>query len=94
MRTFNGQIESFRQFCDTARMIDMRVGNENLLQGNTILFDCAQNVIEITARIDDRALASFRAPKYRAILLKRCDRYDHAAQSVIGILFFTHNVGE
>ena len=69
MRPFDGKVEAFREFGDAAGMIDMSMGNEDFLQRHAVLFDRAQDVVQIAAGIDHRRLVRFGAPQDGAVLL-------------------------
>src|SRR3546814_18394125 len=56
-----------------AAMVDMAVGNEDLLYGDAMLLGRLPEQRQIAARIDEGAAIGRRAPEKRAILLERRD---------------------
>ena len=72
-------------------MIDMGVSDEDLFQLHAVLFDGAQDIVEIATWVDDGGFVGRCAPQDGAGLLQRRDRDDHASQTGIGMLFFTHD---
>ena len=57
-------------------MIDMTMGEEDLLDRHALLRGCGLEPVEIAARIDKGAPHGLRAPKQGAVLLERRDRDD------------------
>jgi hypothetical protein len=55
-------------------MIDVCMGEPNLLEFQTPLLNLGQDQIKVTARIDHCGLLGLIVPNQRAILLKRRDR--------------------
>ena len=77
MRTFDLDLEPVAQFRRPARMIDMAMGEENLLDRNLRLFDGLHDRIDISAGIDHGADMGIVIPDQRTILLERGDGNDH-----------------
>ena len=73
-----------RQHSGEAAMIDMAVGDEQLLDGDAIVGGDLLQPIEIAARIGEGAAHGFRAPQQGTILLERRDRHDNGLQGRLG----------
>ena len=55
-------------------VIDMAVRHQQLFDGDTVLRRRRFQLVEVAARIDERAAHGARAPEQRAVLLQRRDR--------------------
>ncbi|MEY4218246.1 MAG: hypothetical protein RL686_753, partial [Pseudomonadota bacterium] len=66
-------IQIARQDGRATRVIDVRVGQPNLLEFQAPLLDLRQDQVEITTRIDHGCLLGLIVPNQRAVLLKRRD---------------------
>ena len=80
MRPFDGHAEFLRQRSRFAAMVDMAVGDENLLDGDAVLCRRCFEFGQVAAGIDERAAHGLRAPEQRAILLERRHRNDRGAK--------------
>ena len=54
-------------------MVNVAVGDPNLLQGQTQLFDSVEQHLQIATGVDDSGLQRFVAPDQRAVLLEGGD---------------------
>ena len=80
VRTLDGDAIILRERGGPAAMIDMAVGDEQLLDGHAMLRRRRLQPRQIAARIDERAAHRRRTPDERAILLERGHGHDHGAQ--------------
>ena len=76
MRAFNGHAETLREHPGAAAMIEMAVGNEQLLDSDAVLIGDGHQPFELVAGIDEGAAHGLGAPEQGAILLERRDRDD------------------
>ena len=60
-------------------MIDMRVGEENLLERHLALVGFGEHALDLASRVDHRAPPAVLVPDERAILLERRDGNDERA---------------
>jgi hypothetical protein len=74
VRPNDGQIQIARQEGRSACVINVRMGEPNLLEFQTPLLDLRQDQIQVAAWIDHGRLLSLIVPNQGAILLERCDR--------------------
>jgi hypothetical protein len=84
MRSLDRDAEPVPQFGGAARVIDMAVGEQDLLHCHARLGDRVGDAIEVAARIDDGGPLRRLAPQEGAVLLERRDRDDDGAQVVHG----------
>ncbi len=87
VRPLDRQAKLIRQHPSLPAMIEMTMGDEDLLQRHTRLGNAVLEFIEIAARIGQRSLHRLGAPDQRAILLKRCYRNDgslHGRSGFVG----------
>jgi DNA-binding transcriptional ArsR family regulator len=68
------EVQIARQDGRTAGVIDVRVGQPNLLEFQSPLLDLRQDQVEVTTWIDHCCLLGLIVPNQRAVLLKRRDR--------------------
>ena len=77
VRTFDLDLEPVSQFRRSTRMIDMAVGEKDLLDRYLRLLSSLEDPVDVSAGIDHGADTGVGVPDQRAILLKRRDRNDH-----------------
>jgi sRNA-binding regulator protein Hfq len=70
----DGQIQIARQDRRATRVINVRVGEPDLLELQTALLNLRQDQVEVTTWIDHCRLLGLVVPNQRAVLLKRRDR--------------------
>ena len=80
MRADDGELETLRQFCCAARMVNVGMGLPDLRQGQPQTPDFCEQQIEIATGVDDGGLQGFVAPDNGAVLLKIGDRDCDVAQ--------------
>ena len=80
VRALERHAMAFREFGRLAAMVDVAVGEEDLLQPHTELAQGVIDLIEITARIEGRGRAAARAHQQRAVLLEGGHRHDGQLQ--------------
>ena len=71
LRPFDRQIQPLCQIRDTARVVDVPMRYQHLLQSDLLALDNGQQPIQIAAWIDNRCPAGLLTPEQRAVLLKR-----------------------
>jgi hypothetical protein len=76
MWTFDYQAPSSGQFTYATGMIDMRVGNQNLFQLQTLILDHLEYLIQVAAWIYHRGFLAFLTPQQGAVLFKGGDGDD------------------
>jgi hypothetical protein len=81
MRAFDRQFETPGKFCRRTGVIDVRMSQQDLCQLYPVLLHAGEDFLQVTARIDDRAVHGFSAPDDRAVLLERGDRNDEYLQA-------------
>src|SRR5438270_6887043 len=74
-------------------MVDMAVGEQDLLDRDARLARARLQPWQVAAWIYERAAHRFRAPQQRAILLQRRDRNDRRPQRRLGRGHFQGSVG-
>ena len=79
VRAFDFEAQLLGQHPGLPAMVEMPVGDEDLLQRDACLGDALLELVEIPARIDQRAFHGLSAPDQRAVLLQRCHRNDRGA---------------
>ena len=63
-------------FLRTADVIDVRVGNKNLLESEAECGEAAMDAGDLVARVDDNGLASLFVGQNRAVALERANGKD------------------
>jgi hypothetical protein len=76
MRAFDRQMAAARELGRRRGMIDMGMGQQDLLEGQAFFLDHGQHFVEIPAGIDDGGAARPLAPDDGAVLLERGDGND------------------
>ena len=76
MRPLDGDARAPRELRGGARVVEMRVGDEDLLEREPVALENRQHPRQLTARVDDGRAARGLAPQHRAVLLERRDRDD------------------
>ena len=72
--------ELLLQLGGAAGMIDVAVGEQDLLDRHADLGDRRLDAVEVAARVDHRALLGLLVPEQRAVLLERRDGHDGGFQ--------------
>ncbi len=80
MRALDRHAEPLLELGRAAGVIDMAVGQKNLLGRDAGLLDRRKDAREIAARVDDRGAIAGVAPEDRAVLLERRHGDDGGAQ--------------
>ena len=86
MRPLDGQALLLGKVRGHARMVAVRVGDEDLLQRDPGALDGGHDTVEMPARIDHRALHGLGTPEYRRVLLERRHGHDGGLER-----FFEHD---
>src|SRR5690606_7198816 len=73
VRTLDGNLQPRGQFARSGGMIEMAMGEKNLLQRDACFLDRLHDPVEIAARIGDGAAHGFVIPEKGAVLLERRD---------------------
>ena len=81
VRSLDRQCASFREIGGAARMVDVPVRQQDLLQNDAVLIGRSEDSIYVPSGVDDRGPHRLRAPHDRTILLKRGDRDDEITHS-------------
>jgi glucose/arabinose dehydrogenase len=76
MRSFNRNTKPLGKQTSLTAMVDVTMGDEDLLHVITALASDGQKMIHIPAGIDECCLASFRATHQGTVLLERRDRHN------------------
>jgi len=71
-------------------MVDMAMGQPDLLDGNAGLLDRFQNPRNVPAGVDHHSLLGRLVPDNGAVLLEQRHRHDHRAGLRLGIGFVVH----
>src|SRR5271169_5781677 len=79
VRSFDGNAEFLPQLGGTAGMVDMAMGEPDLLHRHLGFGDRLAQAREIAAGIDDHRAHGLRAPQQRAVLLEVGDRNNGGA---------------
>ena len=74
MRTYNGQIEVFRQQARGPHMVEMTMSQKNFFQGDIRLPDQDAQPLQVSAGIDDDRPLRLITPEKGAVLLEGRDR--------------------
>ena len=83
VRTLDRNAKLFGQHPGLSAMVEMPVGDDDLLQINTMLIHRSLEPRKIATRIAERGLVGLGAPKKCAVLLERGDRNDHGLEGCI-----------
>ena len=73
MGAHDGQLQALGQLGGAARMVDVRMGDPDLLQRETQGLHSGQQHLQITPRVDHCGLHALIAPNDGAVLLERGD---------------------
>ena len=68
---------------DAPGMVDVAMGDEDLLDAQALALQCCQDAVDVTTRVDHRGAPGFLAPEYGAVLLERGDGDDDVAHGGI-----------
>lgn len=84
VRSLDPDAELGGELAREAAMVDMAMGDQDLLDRDFVLLRRRAQPVEIAAGIDEGAAHRLRAPEQAAILLERRDRHDRHAHRGIG----------
>jgi hypothetical protein len=73
VRPMDRQLEVLRQIGGGGGMVDVGMGDPDLLQLQAELFHGGQNALSVSAWVDHGGLSGHVIPDQRAVLLKGCD---------------------
>lgn len=85
MRAFDLEAQLLRQDSGLPAMVEMTVCDEQLFKLHPRLRHRSLQLVEISTRIDQRALVGFGTPEERAILRKWSDRNDRRFERWLGV---------
>src|SRR3954452_9843452 len=94
VRSLDLDSELLREDAGAAAMVDVAVGQQDLLDGDVGLLGRGLEAREVAARIDECCPHSPGAPQKRAILVERRDRDDRCAQRRLGCAHFQGSVAD
>ena len=90
VRAFDSDLQRVAQFRGAADMVDMAVGEPDLLDRDGGLLDRLQNLGNVPAGVDHHSLLGRLVPDDGAVLLEQRHRNDHRAGFRLGLGFIIH----